>query len=59
MGGFLTTAGELLTSTSGGILSNVSSFTGMILTEPLLVLPFVIMVVGLAVGIIGRLLNLR
>jgi len=59
MGGFLTNAGEFLTTTSGGVLSNVTSFTGMIITEPLLVLPFVIMVVGLAVGIIGRLLSLR
>lgn len=52
---FLGYVNDLVTN----LVSWIPQITEVIMNDPLLVLPFVILVVGLAVGIIGRLLSLR
>lgn len=49
----------LVTSFMTAIVGWIPDVTGVIIADPLLVLPFVVLVVGLVVGIIGRLLSLR
>jgi hypothetical protein len=55
MTAFLTMVTEFMTALVGWI----PDLTAVIIADPLLVLPFVVLVVGLVVGIIGRLLALR
>lgn len=52
---FINNVGKFITST----VSWIPKFTHVIIDDPLLVLPFIVLVVGLVVGIIGRLLSLR
>jgi hypothetical protein len=55
MTGFIAMVGDFITALVGWI----PDITAMIIADPLMVLPFVIMVVGLAFGLLGRIFSLR
>jgi hypothetical protein len=67
MADFINFVGQLLYTASPdggvtpatGLLAEIPKITGMIITDPLMVLPFVILVVGLAFGLLGRIFSLR
>jgi hypothetical protein len=67
MANFINFVGQLLYTASPdggvtpatGLLAWIPEITGMIIIDPLMVLPFVILVVGLAFGLLGRIFSLR
>lgn len=55
MAAFITLVTDFFTALVGWI----PQLTAVIIADPLLVLPFVVLVCGLVVGIIGRLISIR
>jgi len=57
---FIVAVGEVINPATGsGIFGMVGQTATTVLSNDLLLLPFVIMVVGLVVGIFSRILNIR